>query len=144
MIPKTISAYDLITPKRFDIAAKHAYARLREVSPMLQWGRHVYEKHILALNQAFEREPKKLRISDFFSAFDTVLESIRTHGFDDFLSTIPLIKMVIWLMEHIARQRADFMAKIRQYLSLTFPLVTTSHGLFFRSEGSRMMCSTTW
>ena len=83
-------ARDLVTPNRFDVCAKHAYARLREIAPALRWGRLVYEKHILALNQAVEGDGEKIGIDRFFASFDAVLDSIKSRGFDNSQSAVPI------------------------------------------------------
>ncbi len=81
-----ISPTHLLTPQRLDICAKHVYARLREQNPSAQWGRKVYESHILAMNQGIEFRHGKVEksgISEFVTNYETLLNSIKKHGFDD-------------------------------------------------------------
>lgn len=85
---EVVSARELITPNRFDVCAKHAYARLRELSPGLEWGTKVYDNHVLALNQVIGNG--KYRSSNFLTAFGDILDSIKVHGFDPSQSVIPI------------------------------------------------------
>ena len=84
-----IQPRDLIKPERFDICAKHIYARLREHSPSVQWGRTVYEEHIKILNGAREHD-EKVGLSVFIEVYDAILDSVKNCGFDDSKDAIPV------------------------------------------------------
>lgn len=84
-------ATQLLTPARFDIVAKHIYARWDAEQRTSDWGRVVYRNHILAINGGVEsksdtlspnKDYTKVGLEDFFSQYDALLASIKQHGFN--------------------------------------------------------------
>lgn len=83
-------ATDLLTPSRFDIAAKHIYARWHDKKQKSDWGRIVYDNHMLAINGGLEtrsdtlnptKDYPKVGLDDFYSKYNSLLASIKQDGF---------------------------------------------------------------
>ena len=89
-----IRAAELLHPLRFDLCAKHIYARWREEKIGTDWGRNLYREHILAMNLGVEHSPRKVDVDEFVRAYDSLLASIGNKeeggGFDDSLSVVPV------------------------------------------------------
>jgi len=71
----------LLTPSRFDIAAKYIYAKLKEKNVSSTWGHEVYKNHIKAINNFYESSPYKRGIDAFTSSFHETLMSIKEKGY---------------------------------------------------------------
>jgi len=81
---------DLLTPKRFDFAAKHIYARLREKNVKSDWGRFVYAFHLSLWNGFFEDSPRKVCEADFLESFHGLINDTRQTPEKGLRSIIPL------------------------------------------------------
>ncbi|MGD0729652.1 MAG: hypothetical protein ABR956_00205 [Terracidiphilus sp.] len=77
-------------PQRFDLAAKHLYARFREYGVNSDWGRAVYAFHLLIWNQFIEKLPCKNSEADFLESFYQIIEATRHAPGPGLHSIIPL------------------------------------------------------
>ena len=86
----------LLHPLRFDVCAKHIYARWREGKIGTDWGRNLYREHLLALNYGREIYPPKVGVEEFVRSYDSLLDSIGGGGegriarFDAARSVVPI------------------------------------------------------
>jgi phosphoribosylanthranilate isomerase len=87
-----IEPRDLLTPWRFDFAAKYIYARLREKKVNSEWGRSVYAFHLSIWNAFFEAYPPKHSASDFLDSFHKIIEGTRQTTEKGLHSLIPLAR----------------------------------------------------
>jgi hypothetical protein len=71
----------LLTPLRFDIAAKIAYAKSLLRSDKSTFSRDMYLQHLKVWNNFYEEEPPKEGEESFLSSFSETLLSIRDNGF---------------------------------------------------------------
>lgn len=85
-------ATDLLIPQRFDIAAKHLYARFREKNINSDWGRFVYAYHIRIWNNFFEESPLKTSEAEFLESFHKLIEAMRMAPVEGLPSLIPLTR----------------------------------------------------
>ena len=76
-----MTLHKLLHPQRFDICAKHAYARLLSKAGNLTWAQKIYAEHIIAMNGAHEDDPPKHCVQDFFDDFHKLLNSIAKNGY---------------------------------------------------------------
>ena len=83
-------ARKLLTALRFDLPAKTLYARHREKGVEEFFAKSVYEHHLEVWGGFTEKEPVKNNLDDFYEAYHTVLEDIKTNGFDTKKSSIPV------------------------------------------------------
>lgn len=83
---------DLLMPQRFDFAAKHIYARLREKNVNSDWGRSVYAFHLLIWNAFFEDLPRKRSEADFLESFHRIINETRQTTGRGLRSVIPLAR----------------------------------------------------
>lgn len=83
-------ALNLLNTNRFDIAAKHLYARYRENKYNTSFGEDVYKAHLKVWNNYNELDnPNKNCYDDFKENFDMILDSIKENGFNESKGTIP-------------------------------------------------------
>ena len=82
----------LLSPKRFDFAAKSLYLRFLKNHIDSDWGRQVYRLHLSLWNGFFESFPPKNCEADFFDAFHRIVESAKTISTEGFPSIIPLTR----------------------------------------------------
>lgn len=87
--PMIVSA-KFLHKDRLDVCAKHAYARLIEQSPNLDWAVKVYKSHIMTMNGGYEKDPPKHNVDDFVNHFHAVLQSIKRDGWCDDEEAIPI------------------------------------------------------
>jgi len=86
-----VHPYQLLTSNRFDLIAKYIYAKHRELNIDSQWALRLYTEHLRVLNGFVEPDGTgKSGIETFAEAFHSILKSIRTDGFDDGVSLIPI------------------------------------------------------
>lgn len=88
-----VDANSLLTPQRIDLAAKLAYIEARESGVGIDFAKELYVKHIEAFSQGTFTEPgddQKTSIDAFFSVFDALIDEIRTSGFNDSRSLVPV------------------------------------------------------
>ena len=83
---------DLLTPWRFDFAAKHIYARLREKHVDSDWGRSVYAFHLSIWNAFFEDYPRKRSEAEFLETFHRIIDATRKATDRGLRSLIPLAR----------------------------------------------------
>jgi hypothetical protein len=69
--------------------AKYIYAKHRMWGTNCQFGAQLYYNHLLVWNNFYEDDPPKRSFTDYFSAFNSLLDSIDLNGFDP-LHAIPL------------------------------------------------------
>ncbi|MHB8057203.1 MAG: FkbM family methyltransferase [Desulfuromonadaceae bacterium] len=82
---------DLLTCARFDIIPKFTYAEYREFGIDSPWGRGLYEAHLLAFNGCQEGDGSgKTGIGAFIASYETLLDSVRSAGFDPSRSLVPV------------------------------------------------------
>ena len=80
----------LLTALRFDLAAKTLYARHREKNAEMFFAKSVYEHHLDVWGGFTERLPAKNGVNDFYESFHSVLDNMKTEGFDEEKSFIPV------------------------------------------------------
>ena len=91
-----VRAAELLHPLRFDLCAKHIYARWREEKICTDWGKNLYCEHLLALNCGREIYPPKVGVEEFVHGYDSLLDSIGGEGegrlarFDAARSVVPI------------------------------------------------------
>ena len=82
---------DLLVNTRFDIPAKHLYARYRESRWDTFYGHWIYSQHIAHWNGFNEYDdPTKSSEAEFIERFDEMLDEIRDNGFDKERSEVPV------------------------------------------------------
>ena len=74
---------ELLTPLRFDIAAKTLYGRHREKQIACDWAKETYIEHLRVWNNFNEIKPVKTGAQQFVDEFDSVLDSFKKNGFID-------------------------------------------------------------
>ena len=73
----------LFTAKRFDLPMKYIYANFRERNVNSDFGLRLYKEHLRVWNGFKERnQPKKNTFEKFKTTFDTILDSVKSDGFD--------------------------------------------------------------
>tara|TARA_R110002096_G_scaffold410195_1_gene609774 strand:+ start:17 stop:2599 length:2583 start_codon:yes stop_codon:yes gene_type:complete len=85
------SASDLMRANRFDIAAKTLYARNFLKGTGSRFAKDLYLQHLKVWNNFQEQKPIKTKSEDFTNSFQSLLNSIRTNGFDESQGKIPVI-----------------------------------------------------
>ena len=82
----------LVTPERFDILAKHLYARHRALGVESGWAQELYHQHIRAFSNGTCREGdgRKNGIEDYIRSFDETLDSVGAKGFDAQETLVPI------------------------------------------------------
>lgn len=87
---------DLLCPARFDICAKHVYARWRGDGMRSEWGGIVYDQHILATNFGREKSAdgaiEKEGVREFRNAYHRILDDIGRNGFVAEKGAVPLAR----------------------------------------------------
>jgi FkbM family methyltransferase len=87
----TVDPLDLFSPQRFDLAAKTIYARARLAGVASQWPRRLYLEHVSAFNGGMEGDGSgKQNAEAFLSAFDALIDSVRSGGLDPDVSLLPV------------------------------------------------------
>jgi|15BtaG_2_1085339.scaffolds.fasta_scaffold00910_6 glycosyltransferase involved in cell wall biosynthesis len=81
---------DLLTASRFDVTSKTLYARHREKGVEHVWAKDVYQHLVDVWGGCCEIFPVKNGIEDFYNAYHDILDSIKTGGFDEEKSYIPV------------------------------------------------------
>ena len=82
---------ELLINTRFDIPAKHLYARYRESKYDTFYGHWIYSQHIAHWNGFKEYDdPTKSTESAFIERYDELLDDIRDNGFDKERSEVPI------------------------------------------------------
>ena len=81
---------DLLTYLRFDIASKTLYARHREKGVEQVWAKTVYHHLLDVWGGCRELSPTKNNIEEFYTAYHEILDSMKTEGFDEKKSYIPV------------------------------------------------------
>ncbi|WNB92464.1 hypothetical protein [Bacillus sp. NEB1478] len=83
--------YTIINHSRFDIMAKYIYGKFYENKWNSNWGTRLYDDHIWTFNRYDEDDGSgKKGIKSFVKNFNSTLDSIKKHGFDDNVSLIPI------------------------------------------------------
>ena len=86
-----MDSINLLKANRFDIAAKHLYARYRESGYKTNFAEQVYKMHLFAWNNFNEIGDKnKNCYADFLKAFDKILDSIKINGYNSSLGALPV------------------------------------------------------
>lgn len=82
-----IAAGEIDLDGRFGVFVKYLYARAWVDGTLTDYHRRVYEEHIRVFNSFLEMDdagiPVKIGVSQFLTAFESVLASIARHGFDE-------------------------------------------------------------
>jgi len=78
-------AAQYLSPLRFDIIAKLLYSKYRELNIQSDFGEKVYKEHLRSFTNGkfieYDR-PEKNTYDKYKQDFDTILDSIKTNGFD--------------------------------------------------------------
>lgn len=87
-----VDAIELLTSQRFDIAAKHLYARHRAWGVESVFARALYGEHIRAFSGGTfkEGDGSKHHLGDYLRSFGEVLDSVADRGFDRETSLVPV------------------------------------------------------
>jgi len=86
-----ICPIDILNVRRFDIPAKYIYAKFRSLGLSSSWGEEIYSEHIRAFNGFYEEDGSgKSSKEDYINCYNTLLDSIKTRGFDDDISILLL------------------------------------------------------
>mgnify|MGYP003137343877 CR=1 FL=1 len=87
-------AIDLLTPLRFDISAKHYYAKYKNIDS--DYPLRLYKHHLEVWNNFSEfGNPDKQNADAFVQQFHSIIASIESDGFDEKESTIPVSKKIL-------------------------------------------------
>lgn len=90
--PNQVNPLDLLTANRFDVMAKYIFAKYREKEIHSEWHIHLYLEHLKVWNNFSEKNryggQKKRTAEQFLNSFDTLLDSIKKHGFNQELSKL--------------------------------------------------------
>ncbi|WP_053954705.1 hypothetical protein [Inediibacterium massiliense] len=92
---ETINARELIVPERIDLVAKYKYVEFYEKGYKVNFIKELYKAHVEAFTMGKYEEPgnkKKNSIDIFFQDFHETIESIKSCGFDETISVIPVGK----------------------------------------------------
>ena len=82
---------ELLTPRRFDVVAKLVYARARLQGRGKDWATEAYREHLRVWSGFVERDGSgKDTFDKFQDAFDTVIDTIASRGFDAAVSVLPI------------------------------------------------------
>lgn len=88
-----ISALNLLTHTRFDLAFKLAYLELYKKAP--DFAKKFYKEHIRAFSLGSYNEPgnaEKNTIDTFYESFEQTLQNIKINGFNESKTLIPVSK----------------------------------------------------
>lgn len=99
-----IDPVELLIPQRLDIIAKYLYAKNRELDVKSDWATRLYSRLLHVWNNCQEPLPRpnfphfkcaqqhrsKSTINDYTAAFDELLDSIKTDGFNQTSSVVPV------------------------------------------------------
>jgi len=77
-----INAVELLTPERFDLAAKLIYGRFLEEELNSSWGMVLYGMHLGVWNDVKELKPKKEGLSEYITSYKKILEDTKKNRFD--------------------------------------------------------------
>lgn len=85
-------ANSLLATQRIDVLSKVDYAFERLHGLNLSWGALLYSSYLHATRPSgdFDENGDKTGISDYFSQFDDLIQSLKADGFDSSKSSIPL------------------------------------------------------
>ena len=83
-------ATELLTAWRFDLPAKTLYARHREKGVEGFFAKSVYENHLEVWGGFTEKRPAKNNLEDFYNAYHSILDDMKTTGFDEEKSFVPV------------------------------------------------------
>lgn len=82
---------ELITRDRFDIMAKYIYIKSREKNIGLLWALNIYKQHLNTFGDFIEGDSSgKNTFEDYVEAFDSCIDSIKSIGFDENRTMIPI------------------------------------------------------
>ena len=81
-----------LNANRFDVAAKVLYAKHKRINAGLEYAKRIYTQHLRIMHNHDIREDsgEKHNIQDFINAFDTLIHSISTDGFNAKKSVVPV------------------------------------------------------
>lgn len=86
-----VPALDLVTPQRFDLAAKTLYARHKMLGDECQWALELYKEHIRVFSgkDCREGDGSKNGVADYVRVFDALIQDVGQRCFDAGLSLVP-------------------------------------------------------
>lgn len=88
---KDMEPWKLFTHRRFDLLAKYIYGKYRDQGIKSDWHRRLYLDHISLANGFVEADGSgKCGRNNFMNVFNSVLDSIKTGGFDEKLPPVPI------------------------------------------------------
>jgi hypothetical protein len=82
---------EFVTARRFDLGAKHLYARCWQSGAIDPWAGFVYSSHLNYWNRFFEESPRKEGVEDFTRSFDGLLSATRDAE-RGLISIVPTLK----------------------------------------------------
>jgi hypothetical protein len=86
-----LNPLSVINSNRIDIIAKYIFAKSLVENKNVDWAKEVYAEHLRAFNNFHEADSSnKTSLEDYISAFDSVINSIKSKGFDPDISIVPL------------------------------------------------------
>lgn len=132
----SVPPLELLTPERFDLPAKIFYAQHRERGVESAFARELYHAHIAAFSGGTcqEGDGRKHGIDDYFSAFEELLDDVKTRGFDAQLSLVPVARNGVAIDG--GHRIAAGIVHGRPVPVLQFDCPTNSFGFdFFRQRG---------
>lgn len=97
-IEKEVDAIELLSARRLDLVAKYAYILYKQRGYASDYAEKVYHHHIDILTQGTFHEfgdSDKNSYEKFITVFDSLMEDIKTHGFDSTKSLVPLSKDMV-------------------------------------------------
>lgn len=77
-----VSPLTLVVPQRADITAKYIYAKHRSWGVKCQFGEQLYYRHLQLWNGFWEFDPPKRSFEDYLNAFNSLLDSVKSNGFN--------------------------------------------------------------
>lgn len=84
--------YDLLSTKRFDVMFKYMYAKSRKLGYKTKFFKDAYKHHLQIWNDFKEyNNPDKNTYEAFLSEFHAILDSIEKDGFQESISSVPVL-----------------------------------------------------
>ena len=68
---------------RFDLMFKYLYIKNLEFEKNTEFFKNLYLEHIRVFNNFYEREPSKIKASDFLNGYKELYNSLKKYGFDE-------------------------------------------------------------
>jgi GT2 family glycosyltransferase/glycosyltransferase involved in cell wall biosynthesis len=90
---KSIDPLQILSYKRFDVAAKYIYVKFKEKYIDSRWGLEIYDEHLRVFNNYKEGDGTgKEGLAAFVASFNNTIDSLKQNGFDSNQAMIPISK----------------------------------------------------